>query len=275
MPSCPGTKRACLNPGEKVVTVHPSFPLHEINPVEHGADVIAVAMTDDWQFDAEQLAAEVRKGCKMLVFSNPSNPTGSILDGEQLLSVCSAVQAETLVVVDEAYFEYAKGSNKYPDSLAILKESDVCHVVLRTFSKTYGLAGARVGYGLFSDSWLAETIDTLRTPFNVNSFAQAAAVAALKDLDHLRRTVAYNDHERHRVTGELQRRGFRVADSWANFVFFDVGRDSLTVADELLADGGIVKPWRARGCETNLRVTIGSREDNDLFLDALTDPVAD
>lgn len=265
--------RACLNPGERVVTVHPSFPLHEINPVEHGAAVIAVAMTDDLKFDVDQLAEEVSKGCKMLVFSNPSNPAGSILESDQLVTVCSAVQAETLVVIDEAYFEYAKGSSNYPDSLVILKEIGVCHVVLRTFSKAYGLAGARVGYGLFSDSWLAERIDTLRTPFNVNGFAQAAATAALKDIDHLRKAVAHNDLERHRVTSELKRRGFRVADSWANFVFFDAGRESLTVAEELLARGVIVKPWTAAGYGTFLRVTVGSREDNDLFLGALGGPV--
>lgn len=261
--------RACLTPGERVVTVHPSFPLHEINPLEHGAHVTAVAMSDNLAFDAGKLAEEVGKGCKILIFSNPSNPTGSILDGEQLATICAAAQPETLVIVDEAYYEYAKGSAGYADSLTVLPRSGCSYAVLRTFSKAYGLAGARVGYGLFSAAWLAERIDTLRTPFNVNSFAQAAAVAALRDLDHLRQTVAHNLRERARVTGELKRRGFPVADSQANFVFFDAGRDSLTVAEELLAKGVVVKPWTATGYERFLRVTIGSREDNDRFLDAL------
>lgn len=261
--------RACLNPGDRVVTVHPSFPLHEINPLEHGAEVTAVAMTKDVQFDTERMAEEVGKGCKMLVFSNPSNPTGSIVDGAQLATVCAAVRPGTLVVVDEAYYEYAKGSPNYPDSLSIFQNSGIPLVVLRTFSKAYALAGGRVGYGLFSDPWLAERIDTLRTPFNVNSFAQAAAAAALKDSEHLRLAVSHNERERVRVTEVLQQRGFRVVDSFANFVFFDSGRDSLTVAEELLAKGVIVKPWTASGYENFLRVTIGSRQDNDMFLDGL------
>jgi len=261
--------RACLNPGDRVVTVQPSFPLHEINPLEHGAEVAAVAMTRDLEFDIERLGEEVEKGCKLLLFSNPSNPTGSIIDGDQLSAVCKAVQSGTLVVVDEAYYEYAKESPKYPDSLSIFQNNGISNVVLRTFSKAYALAGGRVGYGLFSDPWLAERIDTLRTPFNVNSFGQAAATAALKDIEHLRLTVSYNERECARVTGELRQRGFWVVPSFANFVFFDSGRNSLTVAEEFLKKGVIVKPWTAFGYENFLRVTIGSREDNDLFLDAL------
>ncbi len=264
--------RACLNPGERVVTVHPSFPLHEINPLEQGALVTVVAMTENLQFDTKKLAEEVGKGCKILIFSNPSNPTGSILDGNQLSTICAAAQPDTLVIVDEAYFEYAKGSPDYPDSLAVLSQSGLCHVVLRTFSKAYGLAGGRVGYGLFSDSWFAEKVDTLRTPFNVNSFAQVAAAAALRDSDHLRNTVTHNVLERERISEELKRRGLRVADSEANFLFLDTGRDSRKVAEELLLRGVIVKPWTASGYETFLRVTIGSREDNDLFLSALHQP---
>jgi len=265
--------RACLNPGDRVVTVHPSFPLHEINPLEHGAQVTAVSMSDDLAFDAGKLAEEVGRGCKILIFSNPSNPTGSILDGERLSAVCAAAQPETLVIIDEAYYEYARDSSDYADSLTVLPRSGLCHVVLRTFSKAYGLAGARVGYGLFSDPWLAERVDTLRTPFNVNSFAQAAAAAALRDQGHLRQTLAHNLLERERVTEELKRRGFPVAKSLANFVFFDAGRDSLTVAEELLAEGVIVKPWTAAGYERFLRVTIGSREDNELFLSRLREPM--
>ncbi|MEE4240563.1 MAG: histidinol-phosphate transaminase [Desulfopila sp.] len=265
--------RACLNLGERVVTVHPSFPLHEINPLEQGAVVTAVAMTENIQFDVKNLAKEAGRGCKILIFSNPSNPTGSTLDTSQLSAICAAVQPGTLVIVDEAYYEYAKDSPDYADSLAVLSHSGLCHVVLRTFSKAYGLAGGRVGYGLFSHAWLAEKIDTLRTPFNVNSFAQSAAAAALRDTDHLEMTVAYNVRERERVSEELRRRGFQVADSAANFVFLDAGRDSRTVAEELLQQGVIVKPWTASGYETFLRVTIGSQDDNNLFLNALRHPM--
>jgi len=262
--------RACVRQGERVVTVHPAFPLHEIYPLEQGAEVVSVPMTGKFTFDIQAIVSELRKGCRLLFLSNPSNPVGTILSAEDLGQISSAAAADTLIVIDEAYYEYVEGTKGFCDSLKILHQNSSPHVVLRTFSKAYGLAGSRVGYGLFSDSWLAQQINKLRTPFNVNLVAQAAAAAALEDDGHLEATIVHNEEERARVSEILRSRGYTVAPSWANFLFVDCKKDSREAAKKLESGGVIVKPWAAPGYESYLRVTIGTKEDNDLFLHLFT-----
>lgn len=258
--------RACLAKGDRVVTVHPSFLLHEIYPLEQGADVVTVPMTEGLSFDTHRIITELEQGCKLLIFSNPSNPVGSILSGRNLAAICDSMPHDTLIVIDEAYYEYAAREDSFPDSLALLKHYKNPHVILRTFSKAYGMAGLRIGYGFFSDPWLAEQINKLRTPFNINILAQVAALSALGDKHHLTKTVESNRDERSRVINALRRKGYLVADSYANFVFVDTGKDSLKAAERLLARGLIVKPWTAAGYERFLRITISGKKENDLLL---------
>ncbi len=258
--------RACLDKGDRVVTVHPSFLLHEIYPAEQGAHVITIPMSADFEFNIDGLISELNRGCKMLIFSNPSNPVGTMIDSEGFSRICQAASPDTILVVDEAYYEYAATQEQFPDSLALLRQRNHPYAVLRTFSKAYGLAGLRVGYGYFSDTRFADHINKLRTPFNVNSLAQTAARAALEDKEHLVNTIQYNSRERSRVSTQLRRHGYRVAESHANFIFLDTGHNSLPIAERLLAQGIIVKPWTAKGYENFLRVTIGKAEDNNLFL---------
>ena len=263
--------RACLNPGDRVITVRPSFLLHEIYPAEQGAEVVTVPMRDDLEFAVDDIIEAMAGGCRMLLLSSPSNPVGTAINGTDLLRIVRSADAGTLLVIDEAYYEYAREDAGYPDSLSLLAGGPAPYVVLRTFSKAYGLAGARVGYGIFSNQDLAAGIDKLRTPFNVNRIAQAAALAALDDHGHLERTLAHNRTERERVSAELKRRGCFVAPSLANFLFFDVGTASAEVAEQLLGRGIVVKPWGQPGYRRFIRVSIGSREDNDLFLRALAE----
>ena len=263
--------RACLEKEDRVVTVHPSFLLHEIYPGEQGAEVAAVPMRKDFSFDVAGIIEELHKGCRMLIFSNPSNPVGTLVDGNELERLCRAASPETILVIDEAYYEYVKDLDVFPDSRSIMAQFPNPHVVLRSFSKAYGLAGARVGYGLFSHASFADQINKLRNPFNVNLVAQAAAEAALGDREHIEKTVRFNEVERERVKAELQNRGLRVATSQANFLFVDSGRSSLEAAERLLGNGIIVKPWTARGYETFLRITIGTTEDNDRMVSLLAE----
>jgi histidinol-phosphate aminotransferase len=261
--------RACLRPGDRVVTVTPSFLLHEIYPAEQRAEVVAVPMRPDLTFPVEGILNAMAGGCRMLILSNPSNPVGTILTATDLDCICRNANAQTLLVIDEAYYEYARESADYPDSLRLLAGGTAPYAILRTFSKAYGLAGARVGYGIFSDPNIAGHIDKLRTPFNVNRIAQAAALAALDDPDHIEKTITHNRRERERLSSELQRFGYHIAPSQANFLFIDVGRDSANVAERLLQAGIVVKPWRQPGFQQFMRVTLGSCEDNNLFLQAL------
>lgn len=259
--------RAMLVPGAGVVTVVPSFGLHEIEPLAQGAVVTKVAMTDDLGFDLAALEEAIAAGPRVVFLSSPWNPVGPALERRSLERLIAAVRRGTLLVLDEAYFEFADGS--CPDGLEMLRASDIPFVVLRTFSKAYGLAGLRVGYAVCSDTELARVVSAAKTPFNVNAAAQAAAIAALSNEAWVHASVARLRGERSRVAAQLQGLGFQVASSQTNFLFFDCGGDSSTLASALLQEGIIVKAWRERGYEAYLRVTIGTPADNDRLVGAL------
>lgn len=169
--------RAVLRPHDTVVTLYPSFPLHEDYATLMGARVERVTVNDDLTINVDALIEAVRKRPRMLLFSNPMNPVGSWLSAGDLSKVLNAAGDETLVVVDEAYAEYAEGDD-YASSLPYLCKRDRPWIVLRTFSKAFGLAGLRIGFGIVGDPQLRALLDRVRTPFNVNGMAQAAALAA-------------------------------------------------------------------------------------------------
>lgn len=259
-----------LDHDDEVVTVVPSFGLHFIYPIAAGAKVVGVPMTDAGAFDVAAMIAAITQKTRLLMFSCPSNPVGSTLSAEQLQQLLHALPAHCLLVFDEAYYEYAHIEPDYPDCLAAIRSSGKPCVLLRTFSKAYSLAGLRIGYGIVSHPLLADLINRLRTPFNVNHVAQAAALASLADDRHLNATLEHVAGERRRMVVELERMGVRTMPSLANFLFFKTHLEGETVNQALLAQGVIIKPWREDGYTDYLRVSIGSRDDNDLFLQALS-----
>lgn len=264
--------RAMLVPGVAVLTVVPSFGLHEIEPLAAGASVVKVPMSADRDFDLAALEAAFAAGPRVVFLSSPWNPVGPALDHAALQRLISAVRPGTLFVLDEAYFEFA--ADGLPDGIEALRDSDIAYVVLRTFSKAYGLAGLRVGYAVCSDAGLARVITAAKTPFSVNGAAQLAAIAALKDEAWMKASVARIVTERARVAAELAEMGLQAAASQTNFLFFDTGRDSAQVAAALLQDGIIVKAWREAGYDTWLRATIGKPADNDRLVASLRKQVA-
>ena len=179
-----------LAPGDEVITVIPSFGLHIIYPQSVGAKVVTVPMRADFEFDVDALIAAISPRTRMLIISNPSNPVGCAMDAAEMRRLLSAVSPETLVLWDEAYFEYAFNEDGYPDSLAVLRESGLPWLLLRTFSKAYGLAALRVGYGVASAPELAGLMNRVRTPFNINQIAQQAAAVAFGDQAHVAASVA-------------------------------------------------------------------------------------
>ncbi|MFK0691258.1 histidinol-phosphate transaminase [Mesorhizobium sp. IMUNJ 23033] len=263
--------RAMLVPNASVVTVVPSFGLHEIEPLAAGAMVVKVPMTAVLDFDFTGLERAIAAEPRVVFLSSPWNPVGPALDRPALKRLLNAVRPGTLFVLDEAYFEFADPEG--PDGIEVLRESDVAYVVLRTFSKAYGLAGLRVGYALCSNAELARVIAAAKTPFNVNAAAQIAAIAALGDEAWMKASVAGIRTERARVAATLDRLGLRAAPSQTNFLFFDCGRDSAELAAALLRDGIIVKAWREKGYERYLRVTIGTPAENDRLIHALESSV--
>jgi histidinol-phosphate aminotransferase len=255
-----------LAPGDEVITVIPSFGLHIIYPQSVGAKVVTVPMRSDFEFDIDALVAAISPRTRMLIISNPANPVGCAMDVNDMRRLLNAVSPGTLVLWDEAYFEYACDEDGYPDSLAVLRESGLPWLLLRTFSKAYGLAGLRVGYGVASAPELAGLMNRVRTPFNINQIAQQAAAVAFGDQAHVAASVKDARSGREWIRAALI--GLRVnpARSRANFLFFDCGEDAAKLTGRMLEDGVIVKPWREPGYENCMRVSVGNAADNALFI---------
>lgn len=265
---------AFLSPGDRVVTLLPSFGLHEIFPRMMGAQVDMVPVTDSMEFDIDAWCAALGGGARpprMAILSNPSNPVGCMLDADAFDRVVRAAPPETLLVIDEAYYEYARLTPGFPDALTRLRAQERPWIVLRTFSKAWGLAGLRVGYGLASHAELVRMLDRVRTPFNVNLAAQRAALAAWGDADHMEKAVQETVAQREILRMQLRDLGVAVAPSAANFLFVDLRRANGPVAEALLARGIIVKPWKEAGYEHFIRVSVGAAADNRLFVAALAD----
>jgi len=259
--------RAMLVPGATVVTVVPSFGLHEIEPLAAGATVVKIPMTAGLGFDLVALEQAIRAGPRIVFLSSPWNPVGPALDRPSLERLVAAVRPGTLLVLDEAYFEFADAGG--PDGIEVLRGCQTAHVVLRTFLKAYGLAGLRVGYAVCSDLELARVIAAAKTPFNVNAAAQLAAIAALGDDGWMKDSVARIRAERGRVAAALGELGVRPASSQTNFLFFDWGDDSTALSAALLGEGIVVKAWREPGYERYVRATIGTPAENDRLIMAL------
>lgn len=263
--------QAVLDPGDLVVTQAPGFALHEIFPRVMGARVVKVPVTAEFAFDAAAWRDALAASPKLVFLANPCNPTGAMLSSGELEQVIAAMPESALLVLDEAYGEFARTDPEYPDGLEALRGQDRPWIVLRTFSKAYGLAAFRVGYGIASDAALIQALDRVRTPYNVNQPAQDAAIAALGDHEHLAETVRRTGLEIARVTDRLRGAGLRVVPSSTNFLFIDTGYRSDRVAQELHRAGIIVKAWREPGYETYIRASLSTPEENDVFVRCLTE----
>lgn len=257
--------RSIVNPSDRIVTLFPSFPLHEDYAVMMGGVIDRVSIKADLTIDVGALIEAVRKPSKMVVFANPMNPVGAWLNPKELEEIIQETHPDSLLVVDEAYFEYAQ-SGAYCSALEFLETSRQNWMVLRTFSKAWGLAGLRVGFAVCSDPVLRSALDLTRTPFNTNSLAQRAAVKAIEQSSYMKKNVAITLDEKKRVEAEMDGLDIQYAASLGNFLFFDCKRNASGVATELLKTGTIVKPWRQSGFERFIRVSVGKSFENDQFL---------
>ncbi len=266
--------QAFLSPGERVLTQRPAFGLHEIYPRMMGAQVELLDLTPALEFDVDAWCAALAHGPKIAMLANPSNPVGCMFGAGAFDRLLDATPPGTLLVIDEAYVEYARLAPGFPDALAALRErARAPWIVLRTFSKAWGLAGLRVGYGIASDAVLVQLLDRVRTPFNVDQAAQVAALAAWGDPAFMEQAVAETVARREALAVQLRALlaplGGRVAPSATNFLFLDLARPNGPVNEALLACGIIVKPWKEPGFESFIRVSVGAPEDNARLLRAL------
>jgi histidinol-phosphate aminotransferase len=256
---------AFLQPGDDVLTGEPSFVRYESAAILNDANYIAVPLRE-YRFDLEAMAERLTDRTKMVFIANPNNPTGTIVTTPELERFLDRVPERAIVVLDEAYFEYAE-SREYPDGLKYVREGRNV-LVLRTFSKIYGLAGLRVGYGIGRPD-LVHCLHQVREPFNVSTLAQVAAQASLRDPEQVSRSQANNLAGREAFYTAFHKMGLRWAPTEANFVFLDLGRDCRPVYEALLRRGIIVRTGDIFGMPTHIRVTIGTPEENGRFLQEL------
>jgi len=252
--------RTFLWPGGAAVMGEPSFVVYKLVTKSAGGESITVPLSDGVH-DLDGMAGAVTKDTKLVFIANPNNPTGTMNTASEFARMMEAVPEDVIVVTDEAYFEYVTDPD-YPDSLGYMKDGRRV-IVMRTFSKAYGLAGLRIGYAVMPEE-LAGLMERVRQPFNVNSAALAGALAALKDDDHVRRSVELNEKGKAYLYGELDRLGVKYYRTHANFVYMELDGDSRAAYDAMLRQGVIVRPVGPK----QLRVTIGLPEENERFVKA-------
>jgi histidinol-phosphate aminotransferase len=256
---------AFVDPGDEVVVADPTFMIYHIASMVKKAELKTVPLRD-LKYDLEGMLKQVTDKTKVVFIANPDNPTGSYANDEELRSFVEAVPRNVLVFIDEAYYEFASGGD-YPETLDLIKREDRNIIVARTFSKAYGLAGLRIGYGLARKD-LIGALNKVREPFNVNSLAQTAAIAALDDERYMRSCVELVKGEKERFYHKLKSLKIRYIPSRTNFILIDIGRDSTLFCNKLLKRGIIVRDmssWRMKGF---IRVNMGLKGENDAFFQA-------
>jgi histidinol-phosphate aminotransferase len=258
---------AMLEPGAEVVYAWPSFSIYPHLAAMSGARAITVPLNEAGEHDLDAMASEVTAATRMVIVCNPNNPSATGLPVSALDAFVADLPRNVAVILDEAYVEFSALQD--PDESLGLLDKHPNLIVLRTFSKVYGLCGLRVGYSLGSEDFRV-AVDRVRQPFSVNALAQAAAAEALNHVDEVERRVEQTAIERMHVETELEERGLETTDSQANFSWVSLGdRDEDEFVDGLAQRGVIVRAGRALGQEGWMRVTYGTRHENDRFLAAL------
>lgn len=253
-------------PDDEVVIGKPSFVRYNAAANLADAKLIQVSLDSDLKHDLPAMADVVTERTKLVFIANPHNPTGTIVRKAELDAFLTRLPETALVVLDEAYFEFADGVKDFPNSIDYLKAGRNV-VGLRTFSKAYGLAGIRLGYG-FAPPEIADAIARIREPFGVNLVAQASGIAALEDQAHVRQTVENNRHGVEKLAQAFTRVGAKPFESYANFVFADLGRPAAQVFQALLRQGVITRSGEVFGLPNFLRVSIGTEEEMNVFVEA-------
>ena len=263
--------RTLLAPGLNAVTSERTFIVYPIVTRAAGATLKMVPAKDNG-FDLDGILTAIDERTRVVFLANPNNPTGTMFDAKAMDRYLERVPDSVVTVLDEAYYDFAKHLSdkrgvEYSHSARYVKEGKKV-IVLRTFSKTHGLAGVRVGFGI-GDPELMNYLARVRTAFQTTSVGEAAAMAALHDDEHLKKTVENNARGAEVLERGLRELGVHVTPTWANFVFFEVDEDAPGIAKALEKSGVIVRPLGGWGIPKGLRVTIGNPEQNENFLKAL------
>jgi len=259
--------RALLAPGKNTVVPTPSFSQYKHNAIIEGAEIREVELVDG-QHNLDQMVDAIDENTQVVWVCSPNNPTGTYVAEENLLSFLDRVPQEVLVVLDEAYYEYVDASD-YPESIPLLEKYPNL-MILRTFSKAYGLAALRVGYGI-SNAALIQKLEPAREPFNTNRLSHFAAVAALDDQQFIQNCVEKNKQGLKQFYSFCEAHNLSYYESQGNFILIDFKQQGDTIFQYLLERGIIVRSGNALGFPTSVRITVGSEKQNKEIIEVLTE----
>ena len=262
--------RAFVHPGEEVIISDPTFMIYRIASVISGAKV-EVTPAKNYRYDLDAMLEKITDKTKMIFIANPDNPTGTYANSNELDSFLRNVPENIIVFIDEAYYEFARGED-YPETVKYIENSNCNVIIARTFSKAYSLAGLRVGYGIARED-IASALNKVREPFNINSIAQVAALAALEDEKYMLEKVSFMNNEKARMCKELEAIDIEFVPSRTNFILIDTKRDSSDIFDYLIHKGIIVRDMAVWGLKGFIRVNMGMKEENDSFLKVFSEAI--
>lgn len=262
--------RAFVHPGEEVIISDPTFLVYKIGSKIVGADIKTVPVKD-FEYDLDGILEAITSKTKLIFIANPENPTGKYIPKERLEAFLEKVPKDVVVFMDEAYYEFATGGD-YPETIELTQREDKNIIVSRTFSKAYSLAGLRLGY-IIARKDLAKAVNKVREPFNINSIAQAAAIAALDDDESLKASVDLVKNEKEKLSEAFRGLDVEYVESKTNFILVDTKRDSKEVFDHCLKNGIIIREMSAWSLEGFIRVNVGLPEENDEFIRVFTEAI--
>jgi histidinol-phosphate aminotransferase len=257
---------AYLDVGDEAVVGWPAFFKYIISTQIMGGTPVRIPLKE-MRYDLPAIADAVGPDTRLIFIANPNNPTGTMVTADEVDVFLDRIPEEVIVVFDEAYSEYLEDTS-YPDTLRYL-ETDKSIIILRTFSKIYGLAGLRIGYGIARPE-IISALNRVRETFNTNSIAQTAALHALEDTAHVEMSKSHNLSEKARLTRELEMMGLQCTPSVANFILVDLRREAAELCNLLLQEGVIVRPMLMYELPDCVRLTIGKKDENDRVLETLS-----
>jgi histidinol-phosphate aminotransferase len=260
--------RAITGPQHEIIFSEHAFAVYSLVTQAVGAKAVVVP-AKNWGHDLSAMQSAINENSRLMFVANPNNPTGTWLDTQTLRTLLESCPEHLVVVVDEAYFEYVS-EDDYPNCIHWVNEFPNL-LVTRTFSKAFGLAGLRIGYGI-SHRDIADLMNRVRQPFNVNSLALYAAAAALEDIDHLQQSISLNQAGMKQITKAFDEMNLQYIPSVGNFICVDLqttGQNGMEIYKKLLHQGVIVRPVDNYGMPNHMRITIGLEEENEKFIKAL------
>ena len=259
--------KSFIQPGDEVLTAEKTFIGFHILATGAGGKIVTTPRTPDMRYDVKALAEAVNDNTKVLYIANPDNPTGSYITEKEFDYLMQYVPKHTIVILDEAYFEFAQSTWDYPDSMKYRYDNVI---TLRTFSKAYGLAGVRVGYGFANEEFI-QALHKVKLPFEPSLIAQKGAIGALSDYPHLERSIRNNTKRYYETLKFLDKKGFNPVRSITNFICFKTGSTEASdyLFNKLLDHGVIIRPLKANNMPDWVRVSIGLKEEMKHFFEAM------